>query len=97
MSPRTLNAMAALAVVNGGGRAPAEIGEPLGEGDALERLVPQQFACEVFGLSPSFFEQDRLRPTPRIPFVKFGRSVRYRLSDLRAYVAANMVGSKSAA
>lgn len=49
-----------------------------------KRLVTTTTAAEITSLSVSWYEHDRLKLKPTVPFVKIGRAVRYRLSDLLA-------------
>lgn len=51
-----------------------------------DRLLKQPDALDIIGMSRSWLEKDRLKQQPTIPFVKVGKSVRYRLSNLRAFV-----------
>lgn len=46
------------------------------------------------GLNPGTLRHQRIRGSGP-PFVKFGRSVRYRLADLDAYMAVRVVSSTS--
>jgi hypothetical protein len=58
----------------------------------LPALVDTAEAAEYLGLSPAWFERDRWAG-PRVPFIRFGRRVRYRADDLRAYIEASTVPS----
>lgn len=55
----------------------------------LPALLTQKQAAEYLSKSPKWFERDRW-VGPTIPFVKIGRSVRYRAVDLLKYVECNM-------
>jgi len=58
------------------------------------QLLNQSEAAELLRLSIRTME--RLRLTGGGPlYIKCGRSVRYRLSDLEAYVAAKVISSTS--
>lgn len=49
-------------------------------------LFTTQEAAQFLGVSKSFLERDRWAGA-RVPFIKVGsRAVRYRLSDLNAYI-----------
>ena len=48
-------------------------------------------AAAVLGVSPKTLEKDRSTRSLGVPFVKIGRSVGYRRSDLRAFIAARVV------
>lgn len=46
-------------------------------------------AVALTSLSKSFFDQDRLRPEPRIPFSKAGaKKVLYRRADIEAFLCS---------
>lgn len=58
-------------------------------------LLTTPKAAEYLGVSPAFLERDRWAGA-RIPFVKIGtRSIRYRLSDLEAYIEKSLRHSTS--
>ena len=48
---------------------------------------------EILGLSVRTLQQKRVHGSEDLPYVKLGRSVRYRASDLVAFVEANVVRS----
>lgn len=52
----------------------------------VERLLPTSQASQLIGFSNSYLEHDRLRSAPLVPFVRIGRAVRYRHSDLLAFM-----------
>jgi len=53
----------------------------------MEKLVDTKEASEILGVSTYFLERDRWAGA-RIPFIQVGeRAVRYKLSDLEAYIA----------
>lgn len=53
-------------------------------------LVPDQ-AAEFLGLKPKTLAKDRCTREIGIPYVKLGRSVRYRLSDLEKFISDRVV------
>lgn len=54
-----------------------------------EKLLTTKEAAPFLGVSEAFLERDRWAGA-RIPFIRIGsRAVRYRLSDLEAYIASN--------
>lgn len=57
-------------------------------------LLSEAQAAEITGKAVSTLQKARVSGGG-IPYVKLGRSVRYRLSDIRAYIAGNMRGSTS--
>ena len=50
----------------------------------IERPLNTEEAAAFLGLSPTTLEKDRSTRTLGVPFVKIGRSVTYRRSDLEA-------------
>lgn len=54
-----------------------------------ERLLTEQEAALMLGLQPATLRRRRSTGDPnQPPYVHLGRSVRYRLSELTAYMAA---------
>ena len=58
-----------------------------------DRLLREKEVAEFLKVSPHTLAVWRMKvtrglPAPDLPFRKIGRSVRYRLGDLRAYIAA---------
>ncbi len=55
----------------------------------MEKLLNTKEAARFLGVSPAFLERDRWAGA-EIPFVRVGsRAVRYRLSELEAYVSSH--------
>lgn len=53
------------------------------------QLLNTQQAAAVLGVSKAFLERDRWAGA-RIPFIRVGsRAVRYRMSDINAYIESN--------
>ena len=53
------------------------------------QLLNTQQAATILGVSKAFLERDRWAGA-RIPFIKVGsRAVRYRMSDIDAYIKSN--------
>ena len=57
-------------------------------------MVPETVAAPIIGMSVQFLRQSRMdglrvNRTPGPPFHKFGRSVRYKISDLIAWLDAH--------
>jgi hypothetical protein len=48
--------------------------------------VNEKPAAELLGLSPSSLEKDRVQGHLGVPYVKAGRRVLYRLSDLQSWL-----------
>jgi len=59
-----------------------------------ERLLSRPDVHSYFGLSQRFLEVSAVRGDGP-PFIKIGRSVRYRVGDLREWIAARRVHSTS--
>jgi hypothetical protein len=55
-------------------------------------LLTQAEAARVVGKSEKWLERDRW-VGPTVPCVKLGRSVRYRVADLLAYIESNVQGA----
>ncbi len=60
-----------------------------------DTLLNTEQAARYLGVSASFFAKARVSGAPAIPFTRIGVAVRYRLSDLDAYVEANLRRSTS--
>lgn len=60
----------------------------------MSLLLTTTDAAEHLGWRPNTLEKLRVRGEGP-PFVKLGRSVRYRACDIEAYVAARVVNSTS--
>ncbi|WP_413718925.1 helix-turn-helix domain-containing protein [Silicimonas sp. MF1-12-2] len=56
----------------------------------VPHLLDEKEAGAIIGKSRKWMELDR-RTGPTIPYVKMGRHVRYRVSDLLAYIESNTV------
>ena len=60
-----------------------------------DQLLTTKQAAPVLGVSIAFLERDRWAGA-RVPFIKIGaRAVRYRLSDLHAYIESCLKKSTS--
>lgn len=59
---------------------------------AVPKLLTTESAATILGVSKKWLERDRW-VEKRIPFVKVGRLVRYRASDVAAYIEANIQGT----
>lgn len=60
-----------------------------------DRLLTTEQAAHFLGVSTSFLAKARISAKPEIPHTKIGASVRYRRSDLEAFVSANLRRSTS--
>ena len=60
----------------------------MAESNALrvEALLREQEAAEILGVSVPFLQSDRVTRRHRIPYLKIGRCVRYRATDLTLYL-----------
>lgn len=54
-------------------------------------LLTTAQATELLGLAPGTLATWRWRKTVRLPFIRVGGSVRYRLADIEAFLAKNVV------
>lgn len=60
-----------------------------------DQLLTTKEAAPLLGISVAFLERDRWAGA-RVPFIKIGaRAVRYRLSDLHAYIESCVKKSTS--
>jgi len=60
----------------------------------IDRLLTTTEAEQILGVHAGFLNKDRI-VSARIPFVKIGRSVRYRRFDVEAFITANVRKSTS--
>ena len=58
---------------------------------STERLVLTREAAEFLGFAEKTLEKDRCTRELGIPYVKLGRSVRYRMADLQQFIADRVV------
>ncbi len=66
------------------------------ESKQLEPLLSDHDVAEIIGRSRSTLQKDRLRGGPHVlPFVRVGRLVRYRPSDVRALIERSLRKSTS--
>ena len=61
-------------------------------------LVVEKIAATYLGVSARWLAMDRFSSgqagtPPIVPFVRMGRNVRYRISDLENYIAKSTVGA----
>lgn len=59
-------------------------------GVAVTPLLTTEQAAQYLGKRPNTLERDRVSGMNCPPYAKIGRHVRYRLSDLEAFVAARV-------
>jgi predicted DNA-binding transcriptional regulator AlpA len=61
-----------------------------------EQLLDPRAAAAMLALSPATLATWRCRQRYKLPYVKIGgtKSVRYRLSDVQAFIAKNLVGGE---
>ncbi len=60
----------------------------------IERLLTDREAEALLNVHRGYLPKDRVGPA-RIPFVKIGRSVRYRPADIRAFIDGSVRKSTS--
>jgi hypothetical protein len=53
---------------------------------SADGLLTERDLAKTIKVSMEFLQADRSRPTPRIPFIKIGRAVRYAPADVLAYI-----------
>ena len=59
----------------------------------LDPLVDKDTAARLLGVELRFI--NRLVSEKRITYVKVGRKVRFRISDIEAYISANTVSART--
>lgn len=59
-----------------------------------ERLLTRLEVQDIFGISKRFLEISACRGDGP-PFIRVGRSVRYRVADIRDWIVANRVGGEA--
>lgn len=57
-----------------------------------DKLLTQAQVVEWTGMSPAWFEMNRFKGIG-IPYVKMGRAIRYKTSDVRRWIESNVVGT----
>ena len=57
-----------------------------------DKLLTQTQAVEWTGMSPGWFEMCRFKGTG-IPYVKLGRAIRYKTSDVRKFIEDHTCGT----
>lgn len=58
---------------------------------ALSPLIDSVQTASILGLKPETLAQMRWRNDKRLPWVKLGKAVRYKMSDIQAFIDANTV------
>jgi excisionase family DNA binding protein len=59
----------------------------------IDKLLTQKEVAEITGLSLAYFEQARHKGNSRLVYIKIGRAVRYRLSDVQRWIESNVIGA----
>ena len=57
------------------------------------KLVDEKLAAEILGITPGTLSVWRCTRRYPLPYVKIGRTVRYRLSDLEEFARSRTVGT----
>lgn len=55
-------------------------------------LFDEKVAAEILGTTPGTLQVWRCKRSMPLPYVKIGRSVRYKMSDLQAFIESRTVG-----
>lgn len=58
----------------------------------IDKMLTEQQVGQITGMSLAWFQMSRFKGTG-IPYVKIGRSVRYRTSDVQRFIEDHMVGT----
>ncbi|MEH6594012.1 MAG: helix-turn-helix domain-containing protein [Colwellia polaris] len=56
------------------------------------KLISAGQAAEILGLKESTLAQFRWRGDKRLPWVKLGKSIRYKLSDIESFIERSTIG-----
>jgi predicted DNA-binding transcriptional regulator AlpA len=56
------------------------------------KLLSAGETAEILGLKESTLSQFRWRGDKRLPWVKLGKSIRYKLSDIESFIERSTVG-----
>jgi hypothetical protein len=59
----------------------------------VAQLVDEKIAADILGVTAGTLSVWRCTRRYPLPYIKVGRAVRYRLSDLEAFLASRTVGS----
>lgn len=60
--------------------------------DQYDKLLTQNEVVEWTGMSPAWFEMNRFKGTG-IPYVRLGRAVRYKVSEVQRWIDSHVVGT----
>lgn len=60
--------------------------------EQIDKLLTQQVVVDWTGMSPAWFEQSRFKGIG-IPYVKIGRAVRYRTSDVQRWIDEHVIST----
>lgn len=71
--------------------APREAARIMPSTISTDRLMHTKEAAELLGFAEKTLEKDRCTRELGIPYVKLGRSCRYRLADLQQFIADRVV------
>lgn len=64
------------------------------DSQSFDKLLKDDEVEAILGVADGFLAKDRCM-TARLPYVKIGRCVRYRASDVQAFITANVRTSTS--
>lgn len=60
--------------------------------EEIDKLLTQQQVVAWTGMSPQWFEINRHKGVG-IPYVKMGRAIRYKTSEIQKWIESNVVGT----
>jgi predicted DNA-binding transcriptional regulator AlpA len=58
----------------------------------IDPLLNQKQTADILSMSEAWLEQSRFRGTG-LPYIKIGKSVRYKLSDIQAWISDHTVAT----
>lgn len=70
---------------------------PIAAGKAVREVMETAEAAEYLGIKPQTLASWRCTGRHSLPFVRLGRRIKYRKSDLDAYLAAHTVNAPAEA
>lgn len=59
----------------------------------IAKLISAGEAAKILGVKETTLSQQRWRGCKSLPWVKLGKSVRYKISDIEAYIERNTIGN----
>lgn len=74
-------------------KSKSKVNPSLPEDLANFRLLTEDEVAQLLSISVQTLRNDRCLPSRRYPYVKFGRSVRYRLADILGLIERSCIAT----